>query len=694
MQKKKKMKTMISNRELSWIKFNNRVLAEAQDKSLPLLERALTLSFVSSNEAEFFMVRVASNLQSYKKAKTEKDKKKYSKLLKDIRNDICDMDETQDSLVEEITELLIKKNLIIHTKIPDDETLAKWCYDVFSNRISPLLTPMAIMPNRPFPLIKGKSLNIAAVLNDQPGSWATIKLPDSLPRMMIMPSNDNRTHIILLETLVLKYLEQVFGGRKVRYSTCYRLIRNAEAEFTDVETGDFLSSVRGVLQKRKRGRVVRLDMPEKTAPQLVSMLSDCFKVTPEKIYKHKAPLNIASMMKSLYSVPGFEELRYKKYIPRLPQRILSNDLFTEIAKKDILLFHPYDSFDPIVIMIEKASQDPQVLAIKQTLYRVSGDSPIIAALIAAAKAGKQVTVFIEIKARFDEQNNILCGELMERAGCQVLYGISGLKTHSKITLIVRQEEELIRNYLHLGTGNYHDITAKSYTDLSLLTADEKLGNDAVQFFHILTGYGNTTGMNSLIAAPDTLRDKLTALIRTETQNAKAGLPARIDGKMNALVDKKIIAELYKASCAGVKINLIVRSACCLIPGVPNLSENISVISIVGRHLEHARIFRFENACEPKLFLSSADWMPRNLDKRVELMFPIKDNDIKERIENILKLQQADNVKASKLNNKGIYEPLKTKAMNYKLNAQEVLMRTHGWTNETFNIEEYVNKVEF
>lgn len=662
------------DRDTSWIAFNNRVLAEAQDPSLPLLERALVLSFVESNKDEFFMVRLASHYNAQKGNKN-KDKKSNKALLSHLQEKLINMDKAVDSCYNEICEELKLEGIEIHSKIPQNEEVKQWAKEVFKSRIASLLTPIAILPTRPFPLVKGKSMHLAVMLDDQPGSWATIKIPETMPRLLLMPSNDGMAHYIPLECIIQEHLSFVFGGRKIRQSIPYRVLRDAEAAFTDVETGDFLSNIRQVLQSRKRGRVMRLEVPKHISPELVNLLQVAFDISNKETYKQSSPLELASLLRAIYSVDGKEELKYKKYQPYCPEELQSGNLFDAISEKDHLLFHPYDSFDPVIRLIHDSINDPQVLAIKQTLYRVSGNSPIIAALIEAAKAGKQVTVFIELKARFDEQNNIIWGEMMERAGCQVIYGLPGLKTHSKITLIVRNENDKPKHYLHLGTGNYHDGTAKSYTDLSLLSCNQKLGNDAVQFFHILTGYGRTSGMNSLITAPDTLRDKLSALIAHEAELAEQGVEARIDAKMNALVDPKIVESLYKASQAGVKINLIVRSACSLVPGIEGISENIRVISIVGRHLEHARIFRFSNDGEPLMFASSADWMPRNLDKRVELMFPIKSEEIRKRLEYILKVQLMDTEKAWELQADGRYVRMRNKAHSLPINAQECFMQS-------------------
>lgn len=687
------------HRDLSWIEFNKRVLAEAQDTTLPLLERAMVLSFVVSNKDEFFMVRLASHYNERLSNKS-KDKKNNKSLVGNLQKKLLQMDKEVNECFSEICNALKTENIIIHHNVPKDHQSKNWAKEIFKTQLSALLTPIAIFPTRPMPLVKGKSLHMAVMFDDSPNAWATLKLPETMPRLLRLPSNDEQKHYICLEAVIQENIQLIFTGKKVRYAMPYRILRDAEAAFTDEETGDFLSSIRQVLQARKRGKIMRLELPHNAPQELIQLLSTAFAITNKEVYKQEKAIELVSLLRGLYNIEGYEHLKYPKYTPYLPPGLDNNNLFASIAEKDHLLFHPYDSFSPVVELIRQAAQDPAVQSIKQTLYRVSGNSPIIAALLAAAKAGKQVTVFIELKARFDEQNNILWGEMMEHAACQVIYGLPGLKTHSKITLITRQEAEEHKHYLHLGTGNYHDGTAKSYTDLSLFTANQKLGNDAVQFFHILTGYGKTSGMNSLITAPDTLRKKLTTLIAHEAELALQGVPSSITAKMNALVDPAIVEALYKANQAGVKIRLIVRSACSLVPGIPDISENICVTSIVGRHLEHARIFRFENAGEPLYYASSADWMPRNLDKRVELMFPIKDQSIQKRIDNILRVQMCDTEKSWLMLPSGKYERVRTWAQENKVNAQEIFMQSNMLRNNIVDIvnlediaSEYLQKLQ-
>lgn len=669
----------IVNRDISWIDFNNRVLAEAKNKSLPLLERILTLSFVASNRDEYFMVRVASIYNDLKNKNT-KNKKNLKSILNNIRKKIATMEEDIDATIDTLRSELKNIGINIYTKIPNDKKIYDWTKEVFKTKIAALLTPISISANSPMPLIKGKVLNLAIFLTDSQNSFINIKLPESMPRLILMPSDGETKNYILLDTIISEHIQSVFSDKKVKNVLLYRILRNAEVDPSDIsniKTDDFLNSIKAVLEIRKKGGVMRLDVSKNAPEELVKILSNCYQISKNEVYRLSSPLDANGFLKSLYSLEGLEEYKYKKFVPYYPKRLKEQNIFDAIKENDELLFHPYDSFEPIIDLLKTAAEDPKVLAIKQTLYRVSGNSPIIAALIEAAKAGKQVTVFIELKARFDEQNNIIWGEMMQRAGCQVIYGLMNLKTHSKITLIIRQEDENLVNYLHLGTGNYHDGTAKSYTDLSLLTCNEKLGNDAVQFFHILTGFGHTKGMNSLITAPNTLRDTLSKLIMHEAEKASLGIPASIDAKMNALVDPKIVKALYKASMAGVKINLIVRSACSLVPGIKDISENITVKSIVGRHLEHCRIFRFNNGGEPLLYLSSADWMPRNLDKRVELMFPIKNEEIRERIESIFDMQLKDNQKSWILQSDGSYHKIDDAEIVNAVNCQEEFIKNYG-----------------
>ena len=496
--------------------------------------------------------------------------------------------------------------------------------------------------------------------------FAMVRVPTGLPRVVVIPNgekngkdesqeqNETKTTIIYLEEVIERNIDKLFLNYDIICSHPFRVMRNADLSIDEDEAEDLLKEIEKQLKKRQWGEAIRLDIEEKADKRLLDILKNELEVTNDEIYEISGPLDLTVLMK-VYGLPGFDALKAPGYTPQpVPALMNDDDIFTNIRKGDILLTHPFETFEPVVDFIKKAAKDPDVLAIKQTLYRVSGNSPIIAALAEAADNGKQVSVLVELKARFDEENNIIWAKMLEKAGCHVIYGLLGLKTHSKITLIVRKEEEGIRRYVHLGTGNYNDTTAKLYTDCGLFTCDPQIGEDATAVFNMLSGYSEPLGWNKLSLAPLWLRGKFLRLIQRETRNAKNGKPARIIVKMNSLCDKEIIANLYEASCAGVKIDMIVRGICCLKAGVPGLSENITVCSIIGNFLEHSRIFFFENSGDQKLFMGSADWMPRNLDRRVEILFPVEDEKLKERLLHILDVQLNDNVKAHFLQPDGTY----------------------------------------
>ncbi len=477
-----------------------------------------------------------------------------------------------------------------------------------------------------------------------------------LPRVVRIPSeNKEDTTIILLEQIIEKNIQKLFLNYKVLCAHPYRIIRNADLTIEEDEAADLLKEIQKQLKKRQWGKVIRLEVEEGMDKRLLKILKSEFQAEENYIYKINGPLDLTFLMK-VNGLEGFDHLKYEKYVPQ-PVKELNHDedIFTQIRRQDIVLHHPYQTFDPVVDFVRQASKDPNVLAIKQTLYRVSGNSPIIASLAAAAENGKQVTVLVELKARFDEENNIVWAKMLEKAGCHVIYGLVGLKTHSKITLVVRRDEDGIRRYVHLGTGNYNDATAKQYTDLGLLTCQDPIGEDATAVFNMLSGYSEPLHWNKLLVAPLWLRNRFLELIGRETANAKEGKPAHIIAKVNSLCDAQIITALYEASNAGVKIELIVRGICCLKTGIKGVSENITVRSIVGNFLEHARIFYFYNNGWEEVYMGSADWMPRNLDKRVEITFPVEDEACKKKVMDVLRIQLADNVKAHILQPDGTYE---------------------------------------
>lgn len=651
---------IFTNRELSWLDFNQRVLSEARDKNILLFERMKFLSITASNLDEFYMIRVAS-LKDMVHAKY--DKKDIagmtpSEQLKAINEKTHDFVAAQYSTYNRsLIPLMKTEKLFIKKHEELNKNQEKYVERYFNDTIYPVVTPMAVDSSRPFPLIRNKSLNIAALLeNDGDFEFATVQVPSVLPRYFVIPSeNSDETIIILLEEIIEKFIDRLFLNYKVVCAHPYRVMRNADLSIDEEDAADLLKEIQKQLKKRQWGEAIRLEVEENMDKRLLKILKKELLLKDEDIFKINGPIDLTFLMK-LYGLEGFEHLKDKKYIP-VPNPAINNeeDIFTQIKRGDILLHHPYQSFDPVVDFVRQAAMDDKVLAIKQTLYRVSGNSPIIASLAQAAENGKQVSVLVELKARFDEENNINWAKMLEKAGCHVIYGLKGLKTHSKITLVVRNEEEGIKRYVHLGTGNYNDATAKLYTDMGLFTCRNSIGEDATAVFNMLSGYSEPESWNKLSLAPLWLRDKFSELIKRETENAKAGKEAKIIAKMNSLCDKEIIKLLYDASRAGVKIELIIRGICCLRAGVPGMSENITVRSLVGMFLEHSRIFYFYNEGKEEIYMGSADWMPRNLDKRVEILFPVEDEELKKEVKHILDIQLSDTLKAHIMNQDGVYE---------------------------------------
>ncbi len=660
------------NRELSWLDFNERILEEARDRRNLLFERLKFLSITSSNLDEFFMVRVASikdmihagyekrdiagmtpeeQLAAIQKKTHEMVDQQYSTyqrmLLRDLRENGLEVVSSYEELSEKEVDFLNR---------------------YFMENVYPVLTPMAYDSSRPFPLVLNKTLNIAALVkpkkldkaHGEGPEFAMVQVPSVLPRIIELPPRQKTEDhperaVILLETVIEQNLYRLFSNYEVLCMSPFRIMRNADFTLDEEEAQDLLEEISKQLKKRRRGEVIRLEIEDKADKKLIRILKEELEISNEDIYHIGGPLDLTFLMK-MYGLSGFEELKDPKYTPQpVPELMNDQDIFANIRQRDIFLHHPYETFDPVVNFVQTAARDPQVLAIKQTLYRVSSTSPIIAALEEAAANGKQVSVLVELKARFDEENNIIWAKRLEKAGCHVIYGLLGLKTHSKITLVVRHEEEGIRRYVHLGTGNYNDSTAKLYTDCGIFTADPRIGEDATAVFNMLSGYSEPESWNELLCAPLWLRKWLLARIKRETENARAGKPSGIVAKMNSLCDREVIAALYEASAAGVPIDLIVRGICCLRTGIPGVSETIRVRSIVGRYLEHARITRFENGGEPLYYMGSADWMPRNLDKRVEIVFPVLSEENKQKVQHVLDVQLADNLKAHELTPEGTYE---------------------------------------
>lgn len=655
------------NRELSWLKFNARVLSEARDKSLPLFERLKFLSITASNLDEFFMVRVASLKDQVHAGYEKKDLAGMTpkEQLKEISDRTHELVQVQyNTLSRSLLPALEKAGMHLaaeHENLNEEQKAYVDRY--FEDNVYPVLTPMAMDSSRPFPLIRNKTLNIGALIRkkekkkgkDEP-VFATVQVPSVLPRVVVIPSaKKGDTTVILLEEVIERNISKLFLGYDVVCVHPYRIMRNADLSIDEDGAEDLLVEIQKQLKKRQWGEVIRLEVEEKIDSRLLDILKEEFEIKQEDIFFIGGPLDLTMLMK-VYGVEGYEAFKTKPHVPApVPAFQNNKDIFQVIREGDVFLHHPYMSFDPVVNFVRQAARDPEVLAIKQTLYRVSGNSPIIAALAQAAENGKQVSVLVELKARFDEEHNIVWAKKLEKAGCHVIYGLVGLKTHSKITLVVRREETGIRRYVHLATGNYNDSTAKLYTDCGIFTCDERYGEDATAVFNMLSGYSEPRSWNKLIVAPIWMKDRFVKLIRREAEFAKKGIPAYIVAKMNSLCDPKIISELYQASASGVQIYLLVRGICCLKVGVPGISEHIHVRSIVGDFLEHSRIFYFHNGGSEEIFMGSADWMPRNLDRRVEIVFPVEDENIKKEIKHVLDVEFNDNVKAHVLQPDGSYE---------------------------------------
>ncbi len=651
-----------TNRELSWLLFNKRVLSEAKNKSNPLFERLKFLSITASNLDEFFMIRVASLEDmvnaGYKKPDLAGLTPKQQIAL--IDKETHGMVKDQYAVYRHSLLPMLRANgvrvVTHHEELTSQE--GEYIDRYFADNVYPVLTPMAVDSSRPFPLIRNKSLNIGALLlkkgEEQELEFATVQVPSVLPRIVQIPNEDKETVVILLEEIIERNIRKLFLNYDIVCAHPFRVMRNADLTLDEDEAEDLLKEIERQIKKRQWGHAIRLEVEEGMDERLLAIIERELAVSGEDIYEINGPIDLTFLMK-MYGMEGYDHLRAEPYIPQVnPDLLPEQDIFEQIKKKDILLHHPYQSFAPVVEFIRTAAKDPDVLAIKQTLYRVSGNSPIIAALAQAAENGKQVSVLVELKARFDEEHNIVWAKMLEKAGCHVIYGLVGLKTHSKITLVVRREEDGIRRYVHLGTGNYNDATAKIYTDLGLLTCNEAIGEDATAVFNMLSGYSEPLSWNKLSLAPLWLKQRFLYLIRRESANARKGNRGHIIAKMNSLCDREIIEALYEASSAGVEIELIVRGICCLKVGIPGVSEHISVRSIVGNFLEHSRIFFFENDGKPEIYMGSADWMPRNLERRVEILFPVEDEALRAQVMHVLRAQLNDNVKAHILQKDGTY----------------------------------------
>ncbi len=693
------------NRELSWLEFDDRILHEARDTKNPLLERLNFLSITASNLDEFYIVRVASlrDMQSIDFA--ERDIAGFSideQLERIDQKTRRTMSLMYSTYTRSLVPSLASEKIFLKNYDELSDQLKAIADSYFKAVLYPILTPMAVDSSRPFPLIYNRMLNMCVRLLNEPKKvklqeratfglasdskkksvnedkymYATVQIPTVVKRLYQIPTEDGDV-FVPVEQIIRANVDMLFDGQTVVATAFYRVMRNADLDIDEDEAEDLLKEIEAQVRRRRFGEIIRLEVQDDIDSDLLHYIVDELEVDEADIFSVNGPIDLTFLSKLTSACKAkHPELCYKPHEPAeaasFDGPVSELDIFEQIREKDRIVHHPYETFEPVLEFVKQAARDPNVLAIKQTLYRVSDRSPIIASLLEAAQNGKQVMVLVELKARFDEENNINWAKKLENAGCHVIYGLVGLKTHSKITLVVRKEEDGIRRYLHLATGNYNDVTAKIYTDLGLFTAKESFGEDASEFFNMLSGFSIPQTWRRLIPAPLWMKDYFIARIRREADNARAGKPARIIAKINSLVDEPVIKALYTASNAGVKIDLIVRGICCLRAGIPGMSENITVRSITGRFLEHSRIFYFYNEGHEDIYLASADWMPRNLNRRVELLFPIEDPDCRARVKEVLDVELADTVRASFLSADGTYHKLDLRGKE-KIDSQQRLI---------------------
>ncbi|MGW7863272.1 RNA degradosome polyphosphate kinase [Staphylococcus xylosus] len=665
-----------NNRELSWLDFNYRVLQEAQDKNNPLLEQLNFVSIFSSNLDEFFMVRVAG-LQDQVKLGYDKPENKAQLTPKEQLDQIKIKNKKNVDLQYEVYNELINDlrqyqvEIVKPHKLP--KTLLARLETEFKVGILPTLTPLGIDAYHPFPKLNNKSLNIFVNIDtpDEINS-AIVQIPSLIPRFYAFNDGDKQ-YIIMVEDIITYFINDLFTGFNVINTFTFRITRNADLTIHEDGAEDLLIEIERFLKERKRGTAVRLEVDGRDAThEDIVWIMNQLEVQDNDVYFLDGPLDLTMLSDLVGHLSNkLKHLKYNKYVPQIPQSLGDNNIYDLSLKRDIFFHHPYESFEPIVDFIREASEDPDTIAIKQTLYRVSKDSPIINSLKNAAENGKQVTVLVELKARFDEENNVHWARMLEDAGCHVIYGMTHLKTHSKISLVVKRINNKLTSFVHLGTGNYNDKTAKLYTDMGIITTNNEIAEDAINFFNYLSGYSIKPVYNKLIVAPFDIRDVFLARIDNEIKTHLEHGNGKIIMKMNSLTDKDIILKLFEASCAGVKVQLIIRGICCLKPGVPGISENIEVVSIVGRFLEHSRIYYFHNNGEDKIYLSSADAMTRNMIKRVEILFPVEDKAIASRLLDYMNLQLSDNQKGRYQDQNGDYHYIKNNLS--PLNSQAYLM---------------------
>jgi polyphosphate kinase len=671
------------NRELSWIEFNQRVLQEARDASHPPLERAKFLAIFATNLDEFFMIRVSGL------------KKQIDEGVMVVSPDGHTPVTTLDHIVAKLTPLLIEHSCTWHEEVKPllashgvnvldyDELDAEQCTRAvayFKSEVFPVLTPLAFDPGHPFPHISNLSLNLAVAVRDEKDRerFARVKVPPSLPRLMPLTDcgEDDHCHhhFVWLDQVIAANIGALFPGMTVQGTYGFRVTRDTDIEIQEDEADDLLSTIERVMQDRRFGSVVRLEIAHDMPERVRDILMQNLQIDQRDVYRVDGVLSLSNLME-LMKLP-LPELKDPVFTPRIPHGLANGeDIFGEMRQGDILLHHPYDSFTPVVDFIRAAAQDPLVLAIKVTLYRVGSNSPIVQTLIDAVQNGKQVAALVELKARFDEENNIQWARALEEQGVHVVYGLPGLKVHCKVVLVVRREHDRIRRYVHLSTGNYNTTTARIYTDIGMLTCREEIGEDASDLFNLLTGYSRQREFRELYVAPVNLRDKLIALVEREIELHQQHDGGHLIFKMNSLVDPAMMNSLYRASKAGVKVDLIVRGICCLRPNMPGISDNVRVISIVGRFLEHSRVYYFRNNGDEQIYVGSADLMPRNLDRRVETLFPIQDTELRNRVrDEVLLLQLRDNVKARELCKDGAYHYITRLSGEPPLNTQEEMLK--------------------
>ncbi|KHG34499.1 RNA degradosome polyphosphate kinase [Sulfurospirillum sp. MES] len=668
------------NRELSWLKFNTRVLAQSMKKELPLFERLKFLAIYATNLDEFYMIRVAGLKQLFSAGviETGADQKTPLDQLREIRAYLASEKEVIQSSYEEIVADLEKENLYIKNYHELGPVLARQANDYFFSNILPVIVPIAVNATHPFPHLNNLSFSLAVKLQDgeseEEGNYkyGMIRIPRVLPRFFQAGENT----YVPIESIVKKHVEEIFPGYRLIASAAFRVTRNADMVIEEEEADDFMMIMEQGLKLRRKGAFVRLNIEEGADPDILEFLNSHMQIFFKDIYTYKIPLNLGALWQ-IVGNKDFSHLALPPYNPKVLPPFDSNEsVFKVIDKGDVLLFHPYESFDPVLKLIKEASKDPKVISIRMTLYRVEKNSQIVQALIDAANEGKQVTAVVELKARFDEENNLHWAKALEQAGAHVVYGITGFKVHAKIAQVIRQEEDgKLKFYMHLSTGNYNGATAKVYTDTSFFTCKEDFAKDGTTFFHILSGFSKYKKLQTLSMSPTQIKPKVVSLIHNE---AKFGAEGRIIVKMNSLVDQDVIQALYEASMAGVQIDIIARGICCLRPGVAGVSETIHVKSIVGKYLEHARIFYFKNAEPTTTFISSADWMPRNLERRLELMTPIFDKALQQKLFEILQLQLNDNALSWNLGSNGDY-------------TQAVSGDEKSINNHTI-LEDYMNKI--